>query len=67
VAMTEARQDLADTVIDLLGPEGLLRDGVMGGRFEENWRAEIITSIAGGANEIQRTIIAQRGLGLPRG
>ena len=69
IALTEARQDLADEVIDLLGPPGLLHSGEPGaallGRFEHTWRAEIITTIAGGANEIQRNILARRHLGLP--
>jgi hypothetical protein len=71
VAHTETRQQLADDVIDLLGPPGLLRDDVvdapMRGRFELKWRSEIITTIAGGANEIQRNILARRHLGLPGG
>jgi hypothetical protein len=71
VALTEARQDLADGLIDLVGPPALLKAGEPGaalaGRFEHTWRAEIITSIAGGANEIQRNILARRHLGLPGG
>lgn len=69
VAMTELRQHMADAVIDHLGPPGLLRCGdpeaPMDGRFEENWRLEIVTTIAAGANEIQRTILARGFLGLP--
>ncbi len=69
VAATETRLRLADQVIDVLGPVGLLkRDepaALMQGRFELNWRAEIICPIAGGANEIQRNILASRGLRLP--
>jgi len=69
VAMTELRLDMADEVVDLLAPRGLLRaddpGAVVQGRFEHNWRAEIITTIAGGANEIQRNILARRHLGLP--
>ncbi len=69
VALTEARQEIADRVIDLVGAPALLHAGEPGstidGRFEHNWRAEIITTIAGGANEIQRNIIARRHPGLP--
>jgi alkylation response protein AidB-like acyl-CoA dehydrogenase len=70
ISMTEARQDLADEVLDLLGQSGLTKgfspSSIMAGRFEAVWRGEIVTSIAGGANELQRNIIAQRHLGLPR-
>jgi hypothetical protein len=69
VAMTELRQDMADEMMDLLGPAGLLQgadpEAPVGGRFEHNWRAEIITTIAAGANELQRDILARHHLGLP--
>jgi hypothetical protein len=71
LAATETRQDLADEMLSLLGPRGLQRhehaDAPMRGRFETNWREEIICTIAGGANEIQRNILATRHLGLPSG
>ncbi len=70
VAVTECRQNLANRVLDLCGPRGALsRDdprAVLAGRFENAWRGEIVTTIAGGANEIQRDLIARRHLGLPR-
>ncbi len=68
VAVTEARQEHADALLTLLGPAALLRGeaAVLDGHFEEVWRDEIITTIAGGANELQRNIIAQRVLGLSR-
>ncbi len=36
------------------------------GRTEHNYRQQLMFSIVGGANEIQRGLIANRGLGLPR-
>ncbi len=70
IALTEGRQWIADQVIDTLGPIGLLTgqepDAPMAGRFELNWRCEIVSTIAGGANQIQRNIIARHHLGLPQ-
>jgi alkylation response protein AidB-like acyl-CoA dehydrogenase len=56
--------DLAmhETALDLLGPHAELRD--------ERWLEGYLFALAGpiyaGTNEIQRTVIAERVLGLPR-
>ncbi|MET7753204.1 acyl-CoA dehydrogenase family protein [Streptomyces sp. NPDC005389] len=54
---------LHETALDLLGPEGELADGA--------WAEGYVFSLAGplyaGTNEIQRDIIAERLLGLPKG
>ncbi len=67
--MTRLGQQLADTALDCLGPEGQLKPGVpdapVGGRFERSYRYTVVDSIGGGTSEIQRNIIARRGLGLP--
>lgn len=68
IALTETRQDMANDILDVLGPAGVLRSGndaPMRARFEQAWRREIINTIAGGANELMRNILARRHLGLP--
>jgi alkylation response protein AidB-like acyl-CoA dehydrogenase len=59
-----------ETALDILGDEGLLSEDAPGapldGRIEQMLRRSIMMVIGGGAAEIQKTIIAQRGLGLPR-
>jgi hypothetical protein len=66
----ETQQRIARFGVDLVGPLGLLSDGspwaAIDGLFdEEYWAAPGIT-FAGGTSEIQRNVIATRGLGLPR-
>jgi alkylation response protein AidB-like acyl-CoA dehydrogenase len=41
-------------------------DAPMKGRSESTYRYTVIDTIGGGASEIQRNIIARRGLGLPK-
>ena len=68
---SELRYTLTNTAMDLLGRFGGL-DRAAGsltpaeGRFEQTWRASPILRFGGGANELQRTIVATRGLGMPR-
>ena len=56
-----AGQQLADLAVDILGPEAL-RSGP--------WTTSLLMSpsysIAGGTGEINRNIVAEHGLGLPR-
>ena len=60
---------MADAALDLLGPAGQLKPGAsdapVGGRFERSYRYTVVDTIGGGASEIQKNIIARRGLGLP--
>lgn len=54
---------------EILGPLSLLRDGLgvlAEGLIEKWYRKGTVHTFGGGANELQRNIIAQAGLGLPR-
>lgn len=59
-------QKVAAFSVDLLGPRALVEPGgggVAGGRIAAFHRAAVATTIAGGASDIQRRVIARQGLG----
>ena len=62
---------LAVTGMHLAGLRGQITDradgSVLGGRFARFYMHSTTSPIGGGTSEIQRNIIAGRGLGLPRG
>ncbi|MCH8065136.1 MAG: acyl-CoA dehydrogenase family protein [Chloroflexi bacterium] len=68
---TELDQRIADTGLKLLGTYGqLMKDSPhtkMNGRLPSMYLYATTSTIGGGTSEVQRNIIAQRGLGLPRG
>jgi alkylation response protein AidB-like acyl-CoA dehydrogenase len=68
VAQTRIVKLAAEIALDLIGPEGMLwpPDGPGGGRFSEYFAFSSASSIYGGTDQIQRNVIAERVLGLPR-
>jgi alkylation response protein AidB-like acyl-CoA dehydrogenase len=59
-------QRLAETAIAVLGPEALVADGNTGSCWTRGLLSTRANSIMGGTSEIQRNIIGERLLGLPR-
>jgi alkylation response protein AidB-like acyl-CoA dehydrogenase len=69
VFSSELQERLGQAALDILGTGGLLSEDAPGapvGEMEQLLRHSIMGMIGGGTNEIQRTLIALRGLGLPR-
>ncbi|HYH49681.1 MAG TPA: acyl-CoA dehydrogenase family protein [Acidimicrobiia bacterium] len=70
VWFSELRQRLALEALDLMGPAGQLQwhepDAPDDGYFEHAYRESTVFKFGAGTNEVQRTIIAQQALGLPR-
>jgi alkylation response protein AidB-like acyl-CoA dehydrogenase len=68
---SEMSQRMHDTVMDLMGPFGILATGsphvIRGGRLQRSYLYYRSATIFAGTSEIQRNIIAERILGLPRG
>jgi alkylation response protein AidB-like acyl-CoA dehydrogenase len=68
IAQTRIVKQSAEIVADILGADATITgpDGVQGGRFARAVLFAPASSIYGGTDEIQRNIIAERTLGLPR-
>jgi len=66
----ELMERFGEAALDILGQRSALSQGAAGamrnGRYEQGLRHSLMWVISIGTNEIQRSLIAQRGLGLPR-
>jgi alkylation response protein AidB-like acyl-CoA dehydrogenase len=67
---TEVAMRVARIALDVLGPSSYLDPSLSPKPGNERWLNQFLGSlgvaIAGGTSNIQRNIIAERGLGLPR-
>jgi alkylation response protein AidB-like acyl-CoA dehydrogenase len=69
MATSELGKHLYELGMEIQGPYGPVRDAHRGeehGRWVDSFFVSFANTIAGGSSEIQRNIIAQRVLGLPR-
>ena len=66
---TELAQKITNTGMDVLGLYGQLKKGskraALGGQLEHHYRWSVVETIYAGTSEIQRNIMALRGLKLP--
>jgi alkylation response protein AidB-like acyl-CoA dehydrogenase len=65
---TELTQQVARELLEVLDGNGTRSgaDAPLRGALESAYRFAVINTFGGGANEIQRDIIAMAGLGMPR-
>lgn len=65
---TELTQQVARELLDVVGQTGTRKgsDAPLKGELESAYRLAVINTFGGGANELQRDIIAMAGLGMPR-
>ena len=70
IQFSELNLDIATFALELLGSEGLLVEGDPASEEAGRWQDEFLYAraytIAGGANEIMRNMISERGLQMPR-
>ncbi|MEO3758937.1 acyl-CoA dehydrogenase family protein [Mycobacterium sp. B14F4] len=65
---TELTQQVARELLEVLGQDGTRNGSAapLQGELEHAYRLAVINTFGGGANELQRDIIAMAGLGMPR-
>jgi len=66
---TQLTQEFSETAMEILGPYAALMDdprAPSNGRWARQYLGDRSMTIAGGTSEVQRNIVAQRILGLPR-
>ena len=67
---SESSIEILRRLIDIVGTNGLIRENSAAsfimGELEYELRASVLLTFGGGTNEIQRELIAQFGLGMPR-
>ncbi|OBA99454.1 acyl-CoA dehydrogenase [Mycobacteriaceae bacterium 1482268.1] len=65
---TELTQQVARELLDIVGQAGTRKGSTapLKGELESAYRFAVINTFGGGANELQRDIIAMAGLGMPR-
>jgi len=65
---TELTQQVARELLEVLGQDGTRTGSAapLKGELEHAYRIAVINTFGGGANELQRDIIAMAGLGMPR-
>ena len=66
----QLEQLVSQVGLELLGPTAQLDGGdrwaPLAGEIRRHWERNIPTTIAAGTLEVQKNVVAQRGLGLPR-
>ena len=69
LSTTHLTQEFSETAMEVLGPWAALMDDAhapSNGRWAKQYLGDRSMTIAGGTSEVQRNIVAQRVLGLPR-